>query len=65
MERHPFSLTSDTVHSHTFSLLASLFGMEEVWKLTPPSGDHEVFVDLRHEGTEQFQKHMMALAIFS
>jgi len=65
MERNPFSLTSDTVHSHAFSLLASLFGMEEVWKLTPPNGDHEVFTELHHEGTEQFQKHMMALAIFS
>ena len=65
MDRNPFSLTSQTVQEHAFSLLAALFGMEEVWKLTPPSGHHEVFSDLHSEGTEQFQKHMMSLAMLA
>lgn len=65
MDQNPFSLTSETVHKHAFSLLATLFGMEEVWKLTPPSGDHEVFVELHSEGTEQFQMHMISLAMLA
>lgn len=63
MNRNPFAMTSsESIEEHAFSVLACLYGMEEIWKLTPPGGQHETFTVIYSKGEELFEKHILSLA---
>lgn len=62
MRRTPFIASDAKIREHAFMVLSALYGSEELWKFTPPGGEHEGFTELATIGDEIFENNMVSLA---